>query len=60
MLTRYKTRFDAIEYGRISGTEWSFFATETGSRVGPIYRTKAELLADLHRYARDSWGVEAR
>lgn len=24
--------------------------------VGPQYRTKSELLADLERYARESWG----
>lgn len=24
--------------------------------VGPLYKTKEELLADLNRYARESWG----
>lgn len=24
--------------------------------VGPIYQSKAELLADLDRYAKESWG----
>ena len=29
------------------------------SCVGPHYRSKAELLADLTRYAKESWGMES-
>lgn len=57
-LTFHHTRFAELKYAQISRQEWSFFATDTESRVGPIYRTKAELLADLTRYAKESWGVE--
>ena len=54
-----KTRFPELVYGKLaSANEWSFFATDTYSRVGPIYASKAELLADLTRYAKDSWGIE--
>jgi hypothetical protein len=31
--------------------EWRFIHTETGAQVGPYYTSKAELLADLERYA---------
>ena len=52
------TRFPELKFAQIDNGEWSFFATDTESRVGPIYKTKAELLADLTRYAKESWGIE--
>ena len=30
---------------------------DTGAQVGPMYQTKSEMLADLHRYA-TSWGID--
>lgn len=53
------TRFPPLGLDRI-GREWSFFDTSDGQehRVGPIYKTKMEALADLHRYARESWGMD--
>ena len=58
------TRFPELSYSWVSRSEWSFFANDgnypgDGGRVGPLYRSKGELLADLTRYARDSWGLEA-
>ncbi len=62
----HPTRFPQLTFSRISPKEWSFFATEENdpkgwyrNRVGPLYASSAELLADLARYARDSWGLEA-
>lgn len=52
------TRFPELKFAKIDGKTWSFFASDTESRVGPLYQTKAELLADLTRYAKESWGIE--
>lgn len=54
----HKTRFPELMFANLSGRHgWSFFASDTQSRVGPIYHSKAELLADLTRYAREGWGL---
>lgn len=55
---KYRTRFSELVYARLDRQHWSFFTTDTDSRVGPLYASKAELLADLARYARESWGLE--
>ena len=62
----HHTRFPQLTFSRVSPREWSFYATEKEdpkgwyrNRVGPLYASRAELLADLTRYARDSWGLEA-
>jgi hypothetical protein len=57
-LTYQKTRFPELVYSKIAGNAWSFFSTETGSQVGPVYKTKGELLGDLTRYAKDSWQLD--
>lgn len=55
----HKTRFPELLFANLGEQHgWSFFASDTQSRVGPIYRSKAELLADLTRYARESWGLD--
>lgn len=56
----YKTRFPELLYGNLGKRHgWSFFTNEPHpARVGPIYATRAELLADLTRYARENWGLE--
>ncbi len=47
------TRYKGLGYGR-TGDVWRIFDTSDGeSAVGPHYRSKAELLADLDRYARE-------
>ena len=47
----FRTRFAELTYGRADKRLWSFF--NDGARVGPLYASKAELLADLHRFARE-------
>ena len=47
-----KTRVKSLLLGRID-REWSFYDAETGNRVGLVYKTKIEALADLDRYSRE-------
>ncbi|MCD1645206.1 hypothetical protein [Aurantimonas coralicida] len=56
-VAEHQTRFPELYFENIGPSMWSFFAADTRSRVGPIYRTKTELLADLTRYAREAWGI---
>jgi hypothetical protein len=50
------TRFTELGYTNYCGI-WRIVAMDTVNVVGPIYQSKAELLADLPRYARD-YGCE--
>ena len=50
--TRYP-ELSYVTYCRI----WRIVANDTGNVVGPVYNSKAELLADLSRYAAD-YGCE--
>jgi hypothetical protein len=52
------TRFPGLGYRKDSPNLWRVVDTSSGRSVGPQYRTKAELLADLARYARENWGLE--
>ena len=47
------TRFDGLGYANDAPGLWRVVDTSDGweSRVGPQYKTKMELLADLDRYA---------
>lgn len=45
-----KTRYKELDYVN-NGDHWRFVDTSSGSTVGPLYKTKAELLADMDRYA---------
>jgi hypothetical protein len=45
-----RTRFPDLNYQR-QWDRWRFVTSEDGATVGPPYRSKAELLADLERYA---------
>ena len=48
------TRYDALGYrcdGRGLWRIYDIMDTDSAGAVGPFYRTKAELLADLDRYA---------
>lgn len=47
------TRFAELGYEQHGPKLWRVVTTDTGSAVGPQYATKAELLADLERYAAD-------
>lgn len=44
------TRFPELSYERIDPRCWRFVDAD-GSEIGPMYPTKAELLADLDRFA---------
>ena len=44
------TRYPELAYEK-HGTIWRIIATDTNQAIGPFYKTKAELLADLTRYA---------
>jgi hypothetical protein len=46
------TRFAELQYTTYCGI-WRIVDAETGNTVGPVYKTKAELLADLERYAKE-------
>jgi len=46
-----KTRYEELGFEK-QGNIWRFVTTEDGATVGPQYRTKAELLGDLYRYAK--------
>lgn len=53
------TRFHELGYSEISPGLWRIWSLEDPARpatVGPHYRTKAELLADLDRYVREYRG----
>jgi len=50
-LTIHKTRFAELGFTRLEKSCWRFIDTTTGANVGPFYRSKAELIADMARYA---------
>lgn len=49
--TVYRTRFTELGFTNVAPSLWRFVDLSTGNCVGEQYRTKAELLADLSRYA---------
>jgi hypothetical protein len=51
-ITIHKTRVPEMGYAKITDGLWMFISLEDGrkSQVGPHYASKAELLADAHRY----------
>lgn len=53
MTKTYKTRFPELGYQNHDKGLWRIVDLSDGSKaaIGPHYVTKAELLADLHRYA---------
>jgi hypothetical protein len=51
------TRFKELCYVQIDRNLWRITDAQTGATIGPFYKTKAELLADLARYAKD-YGCE--
>ena len=48
-----RTRYKELDYFNDDANLWRIYTggTDDGSAVGPHYRTKAELLADLDRFA---------
>lgn len=50
MKTTTKTRFPELSYTHFAG-DWRIVDTDGGAYIGPYYRSRAELLADLERYA---------
>jgi hypothetical protein len=46
------TRYPALGF-EWRGDHWRILDNATGSAVGPIYKTRKELLADLDRFARE-------
>lgn len=59
--TRFETAEIRLAFRRQFG-EWRILQQDVGEtswhEVGPHYRRKDELLADLTRYARENWGIE--
>jgi hypothetical protein len=59
----HRTRFYGLGFVNFGSGHWQFIdlhgrkPEDWPSQVGPLYRTKAELLADLTAYARDAWGL---
>jgi hypothetical protein len=53
-----QTRYTELGYSQFGPGLWRFITLQDGgcSPVGPHYRTKAELLSDLDRYATEVWG----
>jgi len=52
-----RTRYPELGYAEIERNCWRIVATEDGQCVGPFYRTKFELMADLGNYAKQ-YGCE--
>jgi hypothetical protein len=51
------TRFKELGYIKCAASLWRIVDADTGSTIGPHYKTKTELLADLARYAKE-YGCE--
>lgn len=56
---RYRTRFKELAYEKQGAGNWRFIDTETGAAVGKFYTSKAELEADITRYA-EFYGCESK
>ena len=53
------TRFPCLMYGQTAPSCWRVIDAHETRRaaVGPMYRTREELLSDLDRYARETWSM---
>ena len=47
------TRVKGLQYNTFGPGDWRFVDAETQATIGEIYRTRAELMADLDRFAYD-------
>ena len=54
-----RTRFSDLSYRCDAPGLWRIVATDTDSSIGPYYASKAELLSDLERYAKEYGCPEA-
>jgi len=52
------TRYPELGYRQDGPSLWRIVAIEGDASVGPYYQTRAELLADLNRYAKE-YGCDA-
>ena len=54
-----QTRFPGLMYGQVAPSCWRVIDAHETRRaaVGPMYRTREELLSDLDRYARETWSM---
>lgn len=52
MMQIYPTRYPELGYAQHGPNLWRIIDMETGAAIGPHYKSKTELLADLDRYAR--------
>ena len=48
-----RTRYAELSYEEQARDLWRIIDTSTGAAVGPQYKSRAELLADLDRFARE-------
>jgi len=58
----YRTRFDVLGYVKVDRKTWIFVSLEDPEdphQVGAQYASRAELLADADRYARNAGGSRA-
>lgn len=46
----YRTRFDGLHYTKV-GPDWRFIDVASGTVVGPMYPSRAELLSALPLFA---------
>jgi hypothetical protein len=55
----YKTRFATLGFTKLEPGLWRIMALDDKepAAVGPLYASKAELLGDLTRYARENWNL---
>ena len=54
----HKTCYQELGFRMDSPGNWRIVDTDSGQSIGPYYVTKAELLADLYRYAKE-YGVQS-
>lgn len=50
-MAQQKTRFLGLNYSKVIDGLWMFIDAETGAQIGPQYKTRGELLADLSGFA---------
>ena len=47
------TRYPELAYVRHAANLWRLIDTETGQPIGPLYRSRSELLADLSNFHKE-------
>lgn len=54
-MTIHPTKYAEIGYACTAPSLWRFIDVETGKEVGPQYRSRHELLADVDSYYQRAW-----